>query len=82
MRSPAEWEICRLDGARLLPLHELTARLDELPRDVDIVVYCHVGIRSALAVRVLRGHGFARARNLAGGILAWAAEIDPQMPRY
>jgi adenylyltransferase/sulfurtransferase len=82
VRTPVEWEICRLDGARLLPLHELSGRLDELDPDAEIVVYCHVGLRSAMAAALLRGHGFRRVHNLTGGILAWAREVDLEMPRY
>jgi adenylyltransferase/sulfurtransferase len=82
VRTEAEREICRLDGARLIPLHQLSSRMDELDAGREIVVYCHVGVRSALAVRALRRHGFPGARNLAGGIDAWALRIDPAMARY
>jgi len=56
--------------------------LAELDKKAEIVVYCHVGARSAMAAAFLRREGFARARNLVGGVAAWAAEIDPAMPRY
>ena len=46
------------------------------------MVYCHVGMRGAAAQQLLRSRGFSRVRNLAGGIDAWAAAVDPQMPRY
>jgi adenylyltransferase/sulfurtransferase len=82
VRTPEEWEICRLDGARLIPLQSLPAHLAELDKKAEIVVYCHTGRRSAMAVALLRREGFARARNLVGGVAAWAAEIDPAMPRY
>ena len=84
VREPFEWRICNLEeeGARLVPLSELPGRLDELDEDREIVVYCHTGSRSALAVRYLRQEGFVRARNLMGGIAAWAEEIDPDMPTY
>jgi len=82
VRTPEEWAICRLDGARLIPLQTLPAHLVELDKNAEIVVYCHVGARSAMAAAFLRREGFARARNLVGGVAAWAAEIDPAMPRY
>ncbi|HKK26671.1 MAG TPA: molybdopterin-synthase adenylyltransferase MoeB [Gemmatimonadota bacterium] len=84
VREPFEWRICNLEeeGARLVPLSQLPGRLDELDEDREIVVYCHTGSRSALAVRYLRQEGFGRARNLMGGIAAWAEEIDPDMPTY
>jgi len=84
VRTDQEWAICRLDGARLIPLQDLEARLAELHdvRDDEIVVYCHVGMRSAMAVGLLQRHGFAGATNLTGGIAAWAADVEPSMPRY
>jgi len=82
VRSPQEWAICHLDGATLIPLQALPARAGELPRDAEIVCYCHVGARSAMAAAYLRREGYARARNLVGGIEGWAREVDPAMPRY
>jgi adenylyltransferase/sulfurtransferase len=83
VRTPMEWEICHLDQSILLPLHELSFRAGEaVPRDREIVVVCHTGIRSAAAVEWLSGQGYRRVRNLTGGIDAWAARIDPDMPRY
>jgi adenylyltransferase/sulfurtransferase len=82
VRTPEEWEICRLDGARLIPLQTLPAHTAELDKEAEVVVYCHTGNRSAIAVAFLRRAGFARAENLVGGVAAWAAEIDPAMPRY
>jgi len=84
VREPFEWGICNLEtrGARLLPLAELPGALDSLDPDRELVVYCHTGNRSGLAVRFLRQAGFERARNLAGGIRAWAEQIDPGMPTY
>jgi len=82
VRTPQEWEICRLEGAILIPLQELPSRLGELDREREIVVYCHVGVRSAMAVDFLRGEGFTSARNLEGGIDAWSIHVDPSTPRY
>ena len=82
VRNPPEVEICRLDGARLIPLPELPDRFDELDPADTLVVHCHYGPRSSRAVSFLRGKGFQRAYNLAGGIDAWSVEIDPSVPRY
>jgi adenylyltransferase/sulfurtransferase len=82
VRTSEEWSICRIDGACLIPLHELPARLGELDAGREIVVYCHSGRRSAGAVRFLRERGFDGARNLSGGIDAWSIEVDPAVPRY
>jgi adenylyltransferase/sulfurtransferase len=82
VRTAQEWKICHLPGASLIPVQELEQRLGELRPDREIVVYCHVGMRGAMAAGLLRRHGYTRVRNLAGGIDAWAATIDPEMPRY
>ena len=82
VRNPPEWEIGRIEGAKLIPLGELQDRLGELDPAATIVAQCHRGGRSAQAVRFLRQMGFSRAINLAGGIDAWSEEVDPSVPRY
>ena len=82
VRNPYEHQLCRLPGARLVPLQELPARCAELDPEATIVAYCHLGIRSAQAVEFLRREGFSRAVNLGGGIEAWSLEVDPSVPRY
>lgn len=82
VREPWEFDRARLPGARLLPLGALPGRLDELPRDRPLIVYCHHGLRSALAVRFLEQNGFDPVFNLTGGIDAWSLEVDPAVPRY
>jgi len=63
-------------------MREIPERLAELDREREIVVFCHHGSRSAMVVRFLRGQGFDRAINMAGGIDAWSTEVDPGVPRY
>jgi len=82
VRTPREWEICRLAGAELLPLNELPHRWQELDGKKEIVVYCHHGHRSARAVDFLRRAGLEKVRNLTGGIDAWGKEIDSNVPLY
>lgn len=82
VREPYEWQIAHFEGATLIPLRSLPQRLSELKPDAQIVVYCHVGARSAAAAEFLRDAGFANVKNLAGGIDAWSREVDPAMPRY
>jgi adenylyltransferase/sulfurtransferase len=82
VREPAEWEIARIDGARLIPLRSLPERLGELGQDQDIVLQCHVGVRSLRAAEILQRAGFRNVWNLKGGIDAWSREIDPAVPRY
>src|SRR5213079_3424413 len=76
VRETFEYEIARIDGARLIPLGEIAERADELPRDRPIVVHCHSGRRSAEAVRLLQQRGFGNIYNLEGGIDAWSDQID------
>jgi adenylyltransferase/sulfurtransferase len=82
VREPHEYEIARIEGARLIPLSELPGRLRELDGRAEIVAHCHHGIRSLQAREILKGAGFANVRSLSGGIDAWAREVDPNVPRY
>ncbi|MFQ6045907.1 MAG: molybdopterin-synthase adenylyltransferase MoeB [Gemmatimonadales bacterium] len=82
VREPVEWDICHIEGARLIPLGELPQRLGELDGHDKIVAYCHHGIRSIQAVEILRGAGFGNARSLRGGIDSWSVEVDPGVGRY
>ena len=73
VREPAEWngDLGRIPGARPLPLGELRARLDELPRDRPVIAVCRSGGRSAEASLILEQAGFPRAANLSGGMIRW-----------
>ena len=82
VREPHEWEIARIDGARLIPLATLESRIGELSPDREIVVHCKLGGRSAQAVRRLRAAGFKRVVNLAGGIQRWSEEVDKTVRKY
>jgi adenylyltransferase/sulfurtransferase len=82
VRELFEYEIARIDGAKLIPLGEIAERLDELEREQPIVVHCHTGMRSAQAARLLQQRGFANVYNLEGGIDAWSDQIDPNVPKY
>lgn len=81
VREPHEYQICNLNGY-LIPLNDLPKRVHELDPSKDMVVHCRSGGRSAKAVEFLRQAGFTKARNLAGGILAWSDRIDPKVPKY
>ena len=82
VREPAEFEICRIPGAVLIPLSQLRSRVRDLDPSQEIVLHCKVGGRSANATAYLKSAGFARARNLTGGILAWIDQVDPSQPKY
>jgi len=82
VREPFEYEIAHLNKAKLIPLGQLAAHVNELDTARPIVVYCHMGSRSAQAVRFLNGLGFKKAKNLKGGIKAWGNEVDPTIQMY
>ncbi len=82
VREPNEWEIGRIEGARLAPLSSFAEALNTMDSARDTVVYCKVGARSARVVRQLQAAGFRRVWNLAGGINRWSTEIDPAVPLY
>ncbi len=84
VRNPGEFETARIEGAKLVPLPELEARLSELAwwKDRKVVVHCHRGPRSERAVRILHDAGFEDVASLAGGIDAWSLTIDPSVARY
>ncbi|MBI4611542.1 MAG: sulfurtransferase [Candidatus Rokubacteria bacterium] len=82
VRQGWELQLCRLPGAVHIPIEEIEFRTEELNPEDDIVVFCHQGIRSAAVAHYLRGLGFRKAVNLAGGLDLWAQTVDPSMRRY
>jgi rhodanese-related sulfurtransferase len=82
VREDDELAVAALDGALHVPMGQIPARLGEIPREQEIVVMCHGGVRSDSVAHFLRAQGYARVLNLAGGIDAWSCEVDPQVPRY
>lgn len=82
VRNPDEFSICRIGEPKLIPLHELPQRHDEISKDRPIVVYCHHGVRSLRAAQILQKQGFADVKSLHGGINAWSEKIDASIPRY
>ena len=84
VREPGEYEIVSIPGAKLIPKGEFVsgAVLSDLPRDRQIVLHCKSGVRSAEALAVLKGAGFADAVHVGGGVLAWVSQIEPEKPSY
>jgi rhodanese-related sulfurtransferase len=82
VRESWEFEICRIAGAKLIPMGTIPANLQALDTDDAVICYCHHGVRSLDVAVWLQGQGVATARSLAGGIDRWSLEIDPQVPRY
>ena len=82
VREPWEWSICRLPGARLVPMSELEGQIATLDPAREVLLYCHRGTRSAVAGNLLRAAGFTRVSHLEGGIDRWSVEIDASVARY
>jgi adenylyltransferase/sulfurtransferase len=98
VRNPVEWEIAALEGTHRIPKPDIVAALNavkagrekledtviaEIPDDREVIVHCRSGIRSADVIEMLKGIGYEnKLRNLKGGILAWADEVDPSLPTY
>lgn len=83
-REKDEYDTVHIDGAVLLPMSELQARVGELEayRDHEIAIHCHHGGRSLRVSNWLRANGYPQAQSVAGGIDQWAMEIEPGMRRY
>jgi rhodanese-related sulfurtransferase len=82
VRDADEFAFCRIEGAQHKPLAQIAQWAQELDRDAEIVLQCHVGGRSAQATQYLQRLGFTHVYNLKGGIDAWALQIDPDVERY
>lgn len=71
VREPDEWAAGHVAGATHIPLADLPARLDEVPRDRPVLLFCRSGNRSGRATAFLRQQGYRQATNVEGGIIAW-----------
>jgi sulfur-carrier protein adenylyltransferase/sulfurtransferase len=81
VREPFEWEIVRIEGARLVPKAALQESHHHLPRETEIIVCCKGGVRSEDVARVLSQDSY-RVSHLEGGVLAWVSEVEPQLRAY
>ncbi len=82
VREANEWDIAHLPNATRISVNELQSRLNELDTAREMVVYCRSGARSGRAVDMLRAAGFRKVKNMTGGILRWADEVDNTVPKY
>lgn len=82
VREEYELDFCKLPYTKWIPVNQVPDRVGELDKSIETIVYCRSGARSAKAVEFLRSLGFTNARNLTGGILRWADEIEPKMEKY
>lgn len=82
VREQQEWAICRIDGAQLMPMNTVPSQMNALDPDQPVVCVCHHGGRSMQVAMFLERNGFGQVYNLAGGVDAWATQVDSSMPRY
>lgn len=84
VREPNEYEINQIPGSVLIPKGEFLNgnALEQLSQDKPVVLHCKSGVRSAEALAVLKGAGFADAVHVGGGVVAWVNQIDPSQPSY
>ena len=82
VREPWEYNICKIPSAQLIPLGTLGTEYKKLDPNAEIVLHCHMGMRSMDATQFLLQQGFKNVKNLTGGINAWSLQIDPSVPRY
>lgn len=79
VREPYEAEMCNI-GGELIPMGELISRIDELRKDIPVVVHCRSGGRSAAVINALESrYGFSNLLNLRGGILGYGADVDQSL---
>ena len=82
VREPHEYQICRIEGATLMPLATIANQMAGLDQTGEIITYCHAGMRSYKAAEFLKSMGFGKVRSLKGGIKSWSRDIDPSIPVY
>lgn len=83
VREPAEHAICHIEGAALIPMQYIPARLQELDDpETRLIVFCHHGVRSLSVAEWLRRQGVENCQSMTGGIDLWSVGIDPDVPRY
>jgi rhodanese-related sulfurtransferase len=82
VRELAEYQICHLENASLMPMNTVPSRIAELDADAEIVCICHHGGRSMQVANYLERNGFTKVANLTGGVHAWAQQVDQSMPTY
>jgi rhodanese-related sulfurtransferase len=82
VREPGELAIAQVEPSLHIPMPEIPSRLSEVPTDRHVLVLCHHGGRSGRVTQFLRASGLDNVTNVAGGIDAWAVQIDPTLARY
>lgn len=82
VREPFERDLAAIQPSIHIPMGEVPERLEEIPKDREVVVYCHSGSRSNMVAGYLASRGWKTVANLSGGIDSWSVDVDPKVPRY
>jgi len=82
VREPWEDDVAVIEGSNTITMTKVPERVAEIPRDREVVVICHHGMRSAMVADYLRTAGVPKVLNLTGGIDRWSIEVDPSVARY
>lgn len=83
VRQPDEYAFANIKGAKLIPLGEVIARMNEIDPSRETVIHCKMGGRSARAIEAMQRSGYTgKLSNLVGGITAWSNDVDPTIPKY
>lgn len=82
VREPWEMQICNIPGSQAIPMQQIPSRFNTIDPEQPVVCVCHHGGRSAQVAMFLQRQGYADVYNLAGGVDAWARQVDPKMPVY
>ena len=82
VREEDEYEICSIHHSQLIPLSVFQDRYQTLDENKEYIIHCKMGGRSARVCEFLMANGYKNVKNLEGGILAWAEEIDPSLDTY
>ena len=82
VREDNEIALCKIEGSTHMPLSSFQSQFMNLPKDMEIIVHCHTGMRSAMVTNFLLQQGFQKVSNMYGGIDLWSLEVDPKVPRY
>lgn len=82
VREAYERDLARIEPSVHIPMQEVPERLTEIPKDKDVIIYCHSGVRSMMVAGFLASLGWESVANLSGGIDAWSLRVDPRVPRY
>ncbi len=82
VREPQEVMTAGLEGAQEYPLSQAMAWIDSLPKEGDLVIFCHHGARSAQVAMALVQRGHTNVTNMTGGIDQWSREVDPSVRQY